>query len=264
MNSMSSRLSRQTLGAEERDPSRRPSDTQETKVRAVPSAGQTFAESATSLNLCATTDHARPLLDAFEGELNNALSIVNGFGELLLVEGSGRLTPGQRDCLTSLLQACQRARDVTDGFVFVTRADRGASRLQFAPHGVLSLVEHVVRGASWAALEAGASVRMLPISCEATVDCDVRALNRVLRDVLRVLIQAGGSGAEVVVQAIVDRGVVVLTLTCQPGDEPGDRAMSDVTLRAWRRTLVLHGGALQMHLDTLSARVVLPLLSALG
>jgi hypothetical protein len=81
----------------------------------------------------------------------------------------------------------------------------------------------------------------------------------VLRDVLRVLLGAGGRGSEVVVEAVRYPGVVTLTMNCRRGDAPGDCITSDVTLRAWRRTLVQHGGALQLHLESLTARIVLPL-----
>jgi hypothetical protein len=252
MNSMSSRSASCLLRGSTRQGSDKASESRETSIHAIPVAEEMFGESVTALNLCPTTDHEKPLLTSFERELGNALSIVNGNAELLASEASETLSADQRAWLASLLTACQRARDISDSYVALSRADRGE-------HSLARIAEHVVRGASWAALEMGATVRFLPFCSNSDVNCDVRATNKILQDVLRVLIRAGGHGAELLVAMARDHGVVTLTIRCRPGDVPGEANTSDVMLRAWRRTLALQGGALQLHLDSLSARVVLPL-----
>ncbi len=189
-------------------------------------------------------------------ELRTPLTTIRMASELLYAS-SDEFDPASAKAVELLQQQSERFETLLNDLLEISRLDAGVVKLDLDPADLSAMAERVIESLSSVAKDLGVPVTCLSLGTIGFVDCDVRRIERIVRNLISNAIEhGGGQGVQVVVFG--DESAVTISVRDHgSGLKPGEAAL--VFNRFWRadpaRQRTLGGTGLGLAISLEDARL---------
>lgn len=189
-------------------------------------------------------------------ELRTPLTTIR-MGAELIHSASGDFDPATRRAAELLREQSERFEDLLNDLLEISRYDAGTVKLDAAAVDLGAVVERVIQSLEPAAVQHSVKVVLVMPQPVGTVECDVRRVERIIRNLVANAIEHGERQPVMVCLAADDSAVALCVRDWGAGLKPGEAAL--VFNRFWRgdpsRQRTLGGSGLGLAISLEDARL---------